>query len=115
MPQVAVIASGITELLGAENALVPCAFVAETINVLATPFVNPFTVMACVTLEPLTGTTTSGTKWPFDAVALRTVKLVGGVPPPLKKDMNAWLSPAAAVTPIGVPGTVGADGVVETA
>ena len=28
-----VIANGVTALLGAENALVPCAFVAETMNV----------------------------------------------------------------------------------
>jgi hypothetical protein len=40
--------SGVTELLAIDAELVPALFVAVTVNVYATPFVNPVTVIGKV-------------------------------------------------------------------
>jgi hypothetical protein len=96
------VVAGVTALLAVEDALVPFAFVAVTVNVYAVPFVRPVTIIPDeppVAVKP--------------PVLEETVYEVIGEPP-LDGAVNEIVAcpfPATAVTPVGAFGTV--DGTTE--
>ena len=105
-----VMGCGTTIFPGAESALDPSAFVAETSNSYDTPLIKPVTVAVFGTAVLPAGavTTTSGAKTPFEARELCTVKLVTGCPSAAGLQLTFTCeSPGEAATLVGVPGGAG--------
>jgi hypothetical protein len=91
---------GVTPFDGADAGPVPAAFDAVTVNVYAVPFVSPGT-MTLVALAPALAVIPPGADVAVNPVIGLPPLDAGGV-----HETVAEALPAAAVTPVGAPGTL---------
>jgi len=91
--------NGTTALDAVDDALVPSAFVAVTVNVYEVPFVRPVTV-ADVAVAPAVAVRPPG----LDATVYPVMALPPSYPGAVH-DTSACVSPATAVTPVGGSGS----------
>ncbi|HEY5152038.1 MAG TPA: hypothetical protein VIJ23_19940 [Mycobacterium sp.] len=105
-------ALGVTAADAAEAGPVPIAFVADTVNVYAVPFVNPDTVADVAGGAPDTVVDACATPATYGVTEYDVI-----AEPPFDgadHDTTADPFPATADTPVGAPGTVTGAGVIWT-